>query len=116
MSITNLERNVKPTLIQNLTTAQNVTLTPGYLIKIIGYNADQPNIRFLQVFDSLAANVTLGVTVPKYVLPIPIATLDDNDFGVEFDTAISVALTTTPTGNTVATSGGTFTFITRSGR
>lgn len=99
--MTNLERNVKPTLITGLTaTAQLVSANPGFLIKLIGYNANTPTMVFLQVFDAAAvSDVTVGTTVPKYVVPFITTVIDDNVFGIEFDKGVVVAATTTATGS-----------------
>ena len=57
---------------------------------------------FLQIFNKLAADVTPGTTVPDFVIS---ASPGDNDpilGGLLLMDALSVACTTTPTGNTAA--------------
>jgi hypothetical protein len=57
---------------------------------------------YVQVFDSLAANVTVGTTLPKAVIPLAPAlatTMSLDAAGLSFRTAISVAATTTPAGS-----------------
>lgn len=112
MARTNLERNVNPLLITNVKgNVKSVSLVPGYLIKVVAYNADTPDLRFLQIFDEVASDVIVGVTVPKYVLPVPIAVIDDNDFGMQFNKGLSCAMTTGPLNSVGATIGGTITFL-----
>lgn len=64
------------------------------------YNPDASAAAFVQFFDVLAANVTLGTTVPKFVLPLP--SLGGIDGGLtaprEFRTAVTYAVTATATG------------------
>jgi len=112
MSRDSSDRNVKSSVLTGVNaTAQNIKTGPGYLFKIVAYNNDAPAIRFIQIFDAAAADVTPGTTVPKYVLPFSYAVMDDNDMGIEFDTGISVAVTTTETGATGATVGATITYV-----
>lgn len=67
------------------------------------------SVLYLQVFNDTAANVTVGTTAPDMVFPV--ATQGDTNGagfvlavpnGIEFDTGITVAATTTATGNTGA--------------
>lgn len=61
-------------------------------------------IAYIQVFNALAASVTLGSTTPDYVLPLPPssgATLA-LDLGIAHGTGITVAATTTRGGSTTA--------------
>ena len=63
---------------------------------------------FLQLFDALAADVTVGATTPN--LSIPVAAGDGANYGgidfvvptqgIGFHVGITYACTTTPTGNT----------------
>jgi hypothetical protein len=63
---------------------------------------------WVQVFDALAASVTLGTTPPKYAFPVAAgASLlrDYGIFGVGCSTGLVVAATTTPTGSTAPATG-----------
>ena len=81
-----------------------------YAIELNSANAVS---EFLQLFDALAANVTLGTTTPKLSLAIPkgisatdVGIMDKSwEGGVQFNTAISAAVTTTNTGSTGAVTG-----------
>ena len=66
-------------------------------------------VLYLQVFNNTAASVTVGTTAPDMVFPLP--TQGDTNGagfvlsipnGIEFDTGITVAATTTATGSTGA--------------
>ena len=66
---------------------------------------------FLQIFDVASGSVTLNSTVPNLSLLIPAGDgTEDGGFteswpdGIQFDTAISYAITTTATGSTAASS------------
>lgn len=57
---------------------------------------------YIQFFDLAAGSVTLGTTIPKFFVWVPTAgawSLDTSGEGVAFGTAITVAATTTTTGN-----------------
>jgi hypothetical protein len=62
---------------------------------------------FLQVFDKLSANVTLGTTAPDYVIPVAAANSTivgsyvyiSIPYGIVHSTGITIAVTDTPTGN-----------------
>lgn len=73
------------------------------------------SVEYVQLFDVLAAGVTLGTTIPKMVIPIPASTAIDlpieNSAQVTFFTAISVAATTTATGSTAPSTGITANII-----
>jgi len=63
-------------------------------------------LAYVQVFNKLQANVTLGTTPPDYVIPLPAnggAVMPYNDTGIEHDTGITIACTTTRNNNTGAT-------------
>jgi hypothetical protein len=63
---------------------------------------------WLQVFDALAADVTIGTTPPKFAFPIAAAASlfrDYGVFGIGFQTGIVVAATTTSTGSTAPLTG-----------
>lgn len=74
------------------------------------------SVAYLQVFNLAPASVTLGTTAPLMVFPVP--TLGDTNgagFSVElgaagtlFDTALTVAMTTTATGATAVADNGVF--------
>jgi hypothetical protein len=57
---------------------------------------------FLQIFDALAANVTVGTTVPDYVIPIPASggvVIPLSSVGFEHLIGIVIAGCTSPTNN-----------------
>ena len=91
-------------------TVINVKLSGGRLYGIEVQNANTVN-EFIQVFDAVAANVTLGTTTPKLSLALPkgvsasdVGIMDKWwDLGIDFRTGISLAATTTPTGLTAPT-------------
>jgi hypothetical protein len=64
---------------------------------------------YVQIFDVAAASVTLGTTVPKLSKWIPAFGGWEEKFAgetkISFGTAITVAATTTPTGNTAPATG-----------
>lgn len=69
---------------------------------------------FLQVFDALAANVTVGTTVADYVIPLPAsggAVLPLNHVGIRHDVGLTVACTTTPTGSGAVTGADVLMFV-----
>ena len=78
------------------------TLT-GYSFDNTGNNAST----YIQFFDVAAGSVTLGTTVPKFVVAVPAGGyVDDPQMsGVTFSTAVTVAATTTRTGSTPPASG-----------
>lgn len=78
----------------------------GQIYWIACYNVSA-SLLYLQVFNNTAAAVTVGSTTPDMVFPIP--TQGDTNGagfvlsvpnGIEMDTGITFAATTTPTGNT----------------
>lgn len=88
-------------------TVQNVS---GGAANLYGISVVSPSDAavdtFLQVFNVAAANVTLGTTLPDFVMRVPFTRTravvffpgdDDTDL---FDTRISMAVTTTATGST----------------
>lgn len=93
-------------------TAQAAKAAPGSLhhLEVSGIDAVDS---FFQIFDLLAADVTVGTTTPKlsYLVPAGNATvrgvvsLDFGESGLRFDTGITYACTTTATGNTDPTTG-----------
>ncbi len=70
---------------------------------------------YLQIFDTPAANVTLGTTPPKLSYPIPTSGYWEEHYAGEerpaFATAITVAVTTTPTGATAPATGAVCNFL-----
>jgi len=68
-------------------------------------NPDNSEFAFLQIFDDIPANVTLGTTAPKQSYVLPGNGGADKFFNVpiNFDNAISYAVTITPTGSTAPT-------------
>lgn len=86
-------------------TVQTVKSSQG---RIMGWCLSNPNSSFayIQFFD-LTTAVTLGTTVPKWVMPLPV-TSAANVFikeGINHANGIKLACTTTPTGNTPPSSG-----------
>jgi hypothetical protein len=81
---------------------------------IILYNPNA-SVEYIQLFDALAANVTVGTTVPKMVVPIPASsTIDlpiENSAQITFFTGIVVAATTTATGASAPGTGITANII-----
>ena len=75
-----------------------VKTRPG---KLYGYHVENPNASkvFVQFFDALIADVTVGTTTPKFALAVPASGVLDHLFqlGVDFDTAITIAVTTAAT-------------------
>lgn len=67
------------------------------------YNVYNPNnsIIYIQAFNKLAANITLGTTVPDLIFPIPANGYWDGYWNVSHDwsTGLVLAATTTPTGS-----------------
>ncbi|MBV8060342.1 MAG: DUF1859 domain-containing protein [Alphaproteobacteria bacterium] len=71
------------------------------------YNAAAA-VTFLQFFDLAPGAVVLGTTVPKFVIAVSAAGVRDivfTDINVQFNTQITVAATTTATGNTAPATG-----------
>lgn len=68
-------------------------------------------LAYIQVFNKLSANVTVGTTAPDYVVPVPAPSSgtagagirEEYAKGLSFGTGITVACTTTRTGSTSAT-------------
>ena len=89
-------------------TAVNVKTTGG---SVKAVNASNPNaaLSYLQFFNALAANVTVGTTAPFWIMSLgatntanfmgPFGSDPADGDGIEHATAISVAATTTPSGN-----------------
>jgi len=86
-----------------------VKASAGVLYGVVGVNVGASDC-YLQVFNVASGSVTVGSTTPNLVVPLlstggvsfPIP------IGAQFDTAITVALTTTPTGSTSVTAAEAF--------
>jgi hypothetical protein len=79
-----------------------VVIGAGNLMGITGVNG-LAAISFIQLFDALIANVTLGTTNPDYEFPVPASVgtvLPFSACGVKFRTGIVVGVTTTEKGAT----------------
>lgn len=87
-------------------TAQTLKAGKTYLHKIIVENPNGAKA-YVQLFDALAADVTVGTTVPDYVVPVlaGAGTVDDYIPGILFTKGVTYACTTTPTGSTDPTTG-----------
>ena len=80
----------------------NLVQTPAQLYGWYIYNSNA-SVAYCQIFNAIAANVTLGTTPPILSLGIPAsgaANLINSSMGISFTTAISFAFTTTRSGNT----------------
>lgn len=83
------------------TTPVQIKKTPGIVTKLYCYNPNA-SVAYIQIFDALTANITLGTTVPKssYGIPATNAKSFTLPIGDGFLTAIAAAVTTTATGST----------------
>ena len=83
-------------------TKQTVKAGAGEVRSICVHNTAAAKT-YLQIFDALAASVTVGTTTPTRVIGV----IDEGTVVLEvpweFDTGLVIASTTTPTGNTGAT-------------
>jgi hypothetical protein len=80
-------------------TVTSIKKSPGQLANVLCYN---PNVAVTYVvfFNALVANVTLGTTLPWYIVPIP-PSLNGGyaqSTGLAFAPGLSYAAVTTPTG------------------
>jgi len=78
--------------------------------RLYGIDVSNPNaaVAFIQVFDLAAADITLGTTVPKLSLMVPVSNADCHfvwPMGISFGIAIRIAATTTFGGSTAPTTG-----------
>jgi hypothetical protein len=82
------------------TTVTTLKGAPGELGMWQCYNPAAA-VSYVQVFDTAGA-VTLGTTVPKFVIGVPTVTANTLEaaMGIHFAAGIKVAATTTPTGST----------------
>jgi hypothetical protein len=81
-------------------TEEDVKTSPGQIYGAIVCNRSTDTL-YLKIYNDTAANVSVGSTTPKLTIPIPGNSTDDiaailnlGGNGIEFDTAISVAVTT----------------------
>ena len=100
-------------------TATKEELTPsGAYLGYIEVHNPNANQVFLQLFDALSANVTLGTTVPTLSILVPAGTGVDDGMRAEifprpplFRTGIMYAVTTTATGSTAPTTACRVNFV-----
>lgn len=80
-------------------TEEEVKGTAGQIYGWYLFN-NASSIRYLKIYNATAANVVVGTTTPVITIPIPAATSGGvaanvfSDVGIEFLTAITVAVTT----------------------
>lgn len=81
-------------------TKQSVVAGPVLLFNITGFNSGNA-ASYIQFFDKLVANVTVGSTAPDFVIPLPQTGGYDVALNCPegFRTGIVVACTATATGN-----------------
>jgi hypothetical protein len=92
------------------------TQVVGVAARLYGLHLDNPNTSkvYVQFFDALSANVTLGSTTPTFVIVLPASsTLDDPTLTIpiNFSTGLTFAVTTTATGSTAPSTGITGTIF-----
>lgn len=102
-----------PTLIKDLAgTVKAGTAGKAEVTRLVITNTNA-STTFVQIFDALTANVTLGTTVPLVTIPVVATTgnytLESGRFPWLFDTQMSVAATTTALG---LTGSGTGVYVT----
>lgn len=87
-------------------TVTQVKGSSGRIHKLVIYNPNT-SIVWLQIFNAVPANVTLGTTTPLQSYPILASGVFEDffEFGDAHNTAISIAVTTTVTGATAPTNG-----------
>ena len=74
-------------------------------INTVTWHNDDSAARFMQIFNALSANITVGTTTPDMVLQMAADSSETFDFGdQEYSTGFSYAITTTATGNSTGTS------------
>lgn len=82
------------------TNAKNVVRAAKVAVnKFIVTNVDSA-VRYLQVFDALTADVTVGTTAPTMVYAIPATDTREINVRTVYETGLIYAVTTTSTGNT----------------
>lgn len=87
-------------------TKQSVIAAPVLLFNILAYNSGA-SVSYLQFFDALEANVTVGTTTPKFTIPIPATGGYDTTLNLPegFRTGIVIANTATATGSGAPAAG-----------
>jgi hypothetical protein len=72
-----------------------VKASPGKLYGWYLYNLSA-GVRYVKIYDGLAADVVVGTTTPKLVLPLPAGGGANQilPLGIDFETGITVAATT----------------------
>lgn len=87
-------------------TKASVVAAPVLLFNITAYNSGA-SASFLQFFDALEANVTVGTTTPTFVIPLPAAGGYDTSLNLPegFRTGIVIACTATATGSGAPAAG-----------
>ena len=93
-------------------TAQAIKASQGELIYLHVTNSNTDE-EYIQLFDSLAADVTVGTTTPVLTFLVPAGSAAEpsafeqfwGEHGIYFEKGISYACTTTATGNTDPTTG-----------
>lgn len=84
----------------NGTKAEVTTAKNKKLISVAIYNPSNA-VAYIQFFDALAADVTVGTTAPEWVMGIRTAGEVVGLIGpVNFETGITIAATTSPTNST----------------
>ncbi len=81
-------------------TKASVVAAPVLLFNILAYNSGA-SVSYLQFFDALEANVTVGTTTPSFVIPLPATGGYDAELQLPegFRTGIVIACTATSTGS-----------------
>ena len=93
-------------------TVENLATRGVHLYTLVVRNPSAATA-YLQLFDAAAANVTLGTTTPDQSYWVPPSGEFDLAYtkdGMEFQTALSYAFTTTATGNTAPASNAEVNF------
>lgn len=80
-------------------TATDVVTGPALLFNILGFNTNGAVV-YIQFFDAVAADVTVGTTAPKFVIPLPSGGGYSDVYVCPeaFRNGISIAVTSTATG------------------
>lgn len=87
-------------------TKQAVVAAPVMLFNILGWNSGA-STSYLQFFDALEADVTVGTTVAKFTIPLPATGGYDAELQLPegFRTGIVIACTATATGSGAPAAG-----------
>ena len=97
-------------------TVKQISSVPIGMAGLVATNLDSSS-NYLQFFNKLAANVTIGTTVADLIIALPASPTNpfhaNFNFRPQFSVACSVAATTTATGSTGNTNGVTFAFFGR---